>query len=84
MAWSSDVLHVMHLGADETLAQHDATTGNEEPDSTRGDGLSDDLAVEPERFLLPVPSRARQPVFARPDDAAGDDHSRILTRPPRV
>lgn len=84
IAWSSDVLHVMHLGADETLAQHESTTGNEEPDAPRNDGLTDEVAIEHETItlcLLPRNDRARVEQLASPE---GDDHSLALMRPPRT
>jgi hypothetical protein len=82
-AWSNDVLHIMHLGADETLAQHDASTGNEEPDTTRTDGLTDEVALAPDRISVrPVLRGSLAP--ARQDASReGEDHSRIPTRPPR-
>lgn len=83
-AWGSDVLHIMHMGAEESLAQHGATTGNEEPDGPRNDGIGDEPAITTDAIAVDaLPSKGSIPLDYRVR-CDGDDHSRALMRPPRA
>lgn len=83
-AWGSDVMHVMHLGAAETLVEHEATTGNEEPDAPRTDGLGDEVAITVEALDLCMASITKRQTSDQFRGPAGDDHSLGLMRPPRT
>jgi hypothetical protein len=83
LAWGSDVLHMMHIGADETFAEHDASTGNEEPEGPRADGLGDEVAISSEApAILDAPAKARA-LHVALVAPSGDGHSLGLMRPPR-
>lgn len=84
IAWGSDVLHVMHLGAEETLAEHESTTGNEEPDAPRSDGLTDDVTIAHDAMAWCLPPRKSRALFEQLQNPEGDEHSLGLMRPPRT
>jgi len=83
-AWSADVLHIMHVGAEETVAEHDATTGDEEPDTSSGDGLSDEPAIVVELASLDASSTKGTGAHELHTGPVGDDHGRDLMRPPKA
>jgi hypothetical protein len=83
-AWANDVLHIMHLGAAETLAEHEATTGNEEPDAPRNDGIGDEPAITIDALDLATMATRSGCALDHSVGSDGDDHSRDLMRPPRT